>query len=402
MSLIYLDNAASTKPVDSILDAITPYITSEYFNPSAKYSCSQRVKEKIENVRERIADSIGANKNEIIFNSGATEGNNTVIRGFLDACKLDEAKPFIITTNIEHNSINSCLTNMYLLNDDLCNPKEYELKVNQDGYISIYQLNDLLKSIYSFRDKYTFGGEYESVRILVSICMGNNEIGTIQDIKEIAELVHEYEGILHVDATQCYGHIPFDVNDLNIDIMTTSAQKLGGLKGTGFIYIDECLKDLIRPLIYGSQQNGMRAGTENVVGIVAFGEAIKNIDYTKEMKIQSMREYMIDELTERFDCKINGSLVDRLPNNISVTFNQNITGESLIYLLDMANILISAGSACNTNKIKNSQVLQAIGLSDEEIAKTIRITLPDDITVEKIDRTISEIEKAIQLITEGV
>lgn len=391
MDKIYFDSASTSKPVDSILDAISPYIKEYYFNPSAKYSCSKIVKDKIESVREEVAHLINANPNEIIFNSGATEGNNNVVRGFIDGCTLDELTPYIITTNIEHNSTYSCLLNSYLLNKDMIDPKGLVLHVNKDGLIQMNELHELLQKVIE-QGSWRF-------RILVTICMGNNEIGTIQNIQAISELVHEFDGIVHVDATQCIGHIFVDVQEMGIDILTASAQKFGGLKGTGFMYINNRIEDYIRPLIYGSQENMRRGGTENIIGIVALGEALKYIDYEEQEKIVIARDYLIQEMVNRWGCKVNGTMIGRLPNNINVTFKQNITGEALIYILDSSGIMISAGSACNAHSIQPSRVLQAIGLSDEEIAKSIRITLPDNVTKFQIERTLAEIDKAIQLLT---
>lgn len=382
METVYLDNAATTKPVNSIVEAVKPYIESEWYNPSAKYSKGSNVKEKIESVRANIAKEIGVNSNEIYFTSGATESNNWVIRGFVDQCRMENKKPLIITTNIEHSSIIKCIKAIdKLYAHCICIP------VNQNGYFDL----ESLKTILEYYKVVSY------IKVLVSVGMGNNEIGTIQDITSIANIVHAYGGILHTDATQCFGHIPINNQILCADMISASAQKFGGLKGIGFLYKKDTVK--IQPLIYGSQEQGQRGGTENVVGIVALGEAIKQIDYSKVNKVKHLRDYMIKKLVERLGCKINGSITDRLPNNINITFSQPVTGEALIYMLDMCNIYISSGSACNAHSIKPSYVLQAIGLDDYEISKTIRITLPDDINTEQINTVIDEIEKQIQVLT---
>lgn len=382
METVYLDSAATTKPVDSIVEAVKPYIESEWYNPSAKYSKGSDIKKKIESVRADIAKEIGADSNEIYFTSGATESNNWVIRGFVDQCKIEDKKPLIITTNIEHSSIIKCVKAMEKLY-----AKCIYLPVNQNGYFNLESLNAVLE----------FYKDIPCVKVLVSIGMGNNEIGTIQDITSIADMVHDYNGILHTDATQCFGHIPINNQVLRADMISASAQKLGGLKGIGFLYKRESVE--IQPLIYGSQEQGQRGGTENVVGIVALGEAVNQINYSKTDKVKHLRNYMIEKLVKRLGCKINGSITDRLPNNINITFPQSITGEALIYMLDMCNIYISSGSACNAHSIKPSYVLQAIGLDDYEISRTIRITLPDDINKEQIDTVVDEIEKQIQVLT---
>ena len=382
METVYLDSAATTKPVDSIVEAVKPYIESEWYNPSAKYSKGFDIKKKIESVRADIAKEIGADSNEIYFTSGATESNNWVIRGFVDQCKIEDKKPLIITTNIEHGSIIKCVKAMEKLY-----AKCIYLPVNQNGCFILESLNAVLES---YKD-------IPCVKVLVTIGMGNNEIGTIQDITSIANMVHDYNGVLHTDATQCFGHIPIDNRVLCADMISASAQKFGGLKGIGFLYKKNSVE--IQPLIYGSQEQGQRGGTENVVGIVALGEAINQIDYSKANKVKRLKNYMIEKLVKRLGCKVNGSITDRLPNNINITFPQSITGEALIYMLDMCNIYISSGSACNAHSIKPSYVLQAIGLDDYEISRTIRITLPDDINKEQIDTVVDEIEKQIQVLT---
>lgn len=382
METVYLDSAATTKPVDSIVEAVKPYIESQWYNPSAKYSKGSNVKKKIESVRADIAKEIGADSNEIYFTSGATESNNWVIRGFVDQCKIEGKKPLIITTNIEHSSIIKCVKAMEKLY-----AKCIYLPVNQNGCFILESLNAVLES---YKD-------IPCVKVLVTIGMGNNEIGTIQDITSIANMVHDYNGVLHTDATQCFGHIPINNQILCADMISASAQKFGGLKGIGFLYKKNSVE--IQPLIYGSQEQGQRGGTENVVGIVALGEAINQIDYSKANKVKHLRNYMVEKLVKRLGCKVNGSIVDRLPNNINITFPQSITGEALIYMLDMCNIYISSGSACNAHSIKPSYVLQAIGLDDYEISRTIRITLPDDINKEQIDTVVDEIEKQIQVLT---
>lgn len=390
METVYLDNAATTKPVSSIIEAIKPYIETDWYNPSVLYSKGKNVKEKIEEVRSCVAAEIGAAwSDEIYFTSGASESNNWVIHGFIDECKANGIQPVIITTHIEHKSIGKCVKNLLCIESDLeC---EY-LSVNNYGQVKINELEELLE-YFRIADDGT-----NRIKVLVSIGMANSEIGTIQDIRIISNIAHRYDAIIHTDATQSFGHIPIDVSILDVDLLTASAQKLGGLKGTGFLYKRRGIN--IKPLIYGSQEKGQRGGTENVIGIIALGEAIKQVDYAFEYQyISSLRDYMIEKLVKRLGCKVNGSITDRLPNNINATFPQSITGEALIYMLDMCNIYISSGSACNAHSIKPSYVLQAIGLDDYEISKTIRITLPDDINTEQINTVIDEIEKQIQILT---
>lgn len=372
---IYLDNAATTKPVSSILEAIKPYIESRYYNPSSLYNPAIEIRNKIEEIRSNVANFINADSKEVFFTSGSAEVNNWVVRGFDDVnCKNESV---IITTHFEHSSILSALKNPTLKSDI------WFCKVNNDGLINLNHLKKLLE-------------DSNGKKILVSIIYAQNEIGVIQNIKEISTLVHSYSGILHTDATQALPYMDINVKELGIDLMSASSQKMHGLKGTGFLYKSKDI-DLL-PLIWGEQENKNRGGTENIIGIVALDEAIKNINYEKSKKISKLRDYFINRLVEEFGCTINGSLENRLPNNINVTFPQNITGEALLHILDMSDIYISTGSACNSKSIQPSHVLKAIGLTDEEAARTIRITLNEDITAEEIDYVIEEIGKAIRLI----
>lgn len=381
--MIYLDEAATSKPKPEILEAIRPYIEIWWMNPSSNYKIAEEVKNKIEEVRNIVASSIKVEPDEIFFTSGASESNNWVIRGFDD--ENINCESVIITTPIEHKSILNAVYNTALHSDvQFC-------KVDNYGFVDLNSLKNFLEFN---KDK----------KILVSICGANNEIGTIQDIVEISKLVHEYGGILHSDMTQSYGHINnIEPKEIGIDLMSVSAQKIGALKGTGFLYKNKNVQ--IKPLIYGEQEREQRGGTENVIGIIALGEIVKKYiddDYTKLVKsmseVISKRRYMIDQLISCFGCKLNGHKIIRLPNNINVTFPQNITAEALIHMLEYSNIYISAGSACNSKSIEPSYVLKVIGLSDEEAMKTVRFTLPDDITYEQINKVIYEISKCIKLI----
>jgi len=374
--MIYLDNAATTKPNNKILEAITPYIEKLWQNPSSVSPESKEIKNKIEEVRELVANSIGAKPNEIFFTSGATESNNWVLRGFQDNYK--NRKCHIITTPIEHNSIISCLEG-FDGNYSYC-------KIDEKGIVNRDNFKEMLSKLYE-----------QDIKILASVIFGNNEIGTIQKIKDLSNLTHKHFGYFHTDATQVFGHIPIDVDDLGIDLMSCSSQKLNGLKGTGFLYKREGVR--IKPLIYGSQENGMRGGTENVIGIIALGEAIKQINYDREINIKKVRDYMIDGLVEMFGCKVNGSRTQRLFNNISVTFPQKIKGEELLEMLLLHNVYCSSGSACNSYDNKPSRVLSAIGLTDEEINKTIRITLSGYETMSYIDIILLIFEESIKILS---
>lgn len=377
MKRLYLDNAATTKPVESVLNVIAEYITENYYNPSASYSDSRKVKEKIEEVRVAIAKEINAEPNEIYFTSGATESNNWVIQGFEKTNAFKRRNIFY--TPIEHSSI---IETMKALNT-------YETKISvlKDGIVNMERFEKLIKRM-----------RLSGRNNLVSVGYVNNEIGTIQPIKEIARITHKNNGIFHTDATQAFGKIPIDVKEMGIDLISASAQKIGGLKGIGFLYKKNGIE--ISPLIYGTQENGQRGGTENVIGIVAFGEALKNINYNHD-NIMEYRDIMVEDLLS-LGCTLNGSHSgwDRIYNNINVILPENIDGESLINILDTANIKISAGSACNTGR--KSHVLSTIGLSDDEIYRSIRITLPDNFDDKDYYYFMSEFKKAILVLKSNV
>lgn len=385
--MIYLDAASTAKyrnVDDIIVDTITTAMRDSWQNPSSLYATN--IKCKIDKCRANIADFIGANADEIYFTSGASESNNMAIRGWVDEiCMADEEDPFtnmpyIITTQIEHKSILSLLDNDALI----C--FRHECAVNDCGRVVLESLEQLLQT-------------YKNEHVLVSICMANNEIGTIQDIEKISELVHKYGGILHTDATQALGHIPIDVEKLGIDMMSCSGHKISPvLRGIGFLYKKNGID--IRPLIHGTQENKLRGGTENTYGIIGLSKAIEYCDMSndKTNELCNKRDYFIKLLESKFNCKLNGDKLSRLPNNINVTFSQNITGESLLYMLDLSGIKIATASACNSRAITPSHVLTSIGLTNEQALRSIRLTLPNDITYEDINSVVKEIEKAIMLI----
>lgn len=376
--MIYLDAAATTKPNPKVIEAMMPYFTEKWYNPSSLYSSGNKIKNDIENARNVIGEFIGANGDEIFFTSGGSESNCWAIQGFINHCVKNGKTPCIITSTIEHKSIIECVenSNCYV---------EY-IGVDNKGFVDIGKLNEIVyqQSLYC--------------KVLVSIQFANNEVGTIQHIKEIADIAHKFGAIFHTDAVQAFGQVDINVEDLCVDMLSASGHKIGTPKGIGFLYKKNGIE--ISPLIYGSQMDSMRGGTENVPYIMGMAKAIKLIqrDDEYELRLSILRNNFISQL-KSIGCKVNGSLKKRLPNNISVTFAQNITGESLIYMLDMSGIYISAGSACNSKSIKPSYVLKAIKLSDEDANKTIRITLPHDITAEEIDKAMGEIKKQIKLLT---
>lgn len=380
--MIYLDSAATSgyKDVDDIIiNIMVDAMKNNWMNPSSLYA--NKVKEEINKCRVNIAKFINAKPDEIIFNSGSSEGNNHAIRGWIDEIWLKKSKtPHIISTKIEHKSILELLKN-----------------IDIDAIVTYCDVDEFGVVDYdSLEQKLFFSKDYP---ILVSIGLANNEVGSIQPIKKIADLVHKYGGVLHSDATQAFGKIPIDVEEIDVDLMSVSGHKISPvLKGIGFLYKKNNIN--IQPLIYGTQENGNRGGTENTFGIIGLSKALEFCDIS-DKNIKEMcdkRDFFIESLESKFGCKLNGHPTQRLPNNINITFLQNITGESLLYMLDMSNIKISVGSACNSKSIQPSYVLKAINLTDEQAMKTIRITLSDDTLYKNILDAIEEIDKAIKLI----
>ena len=378
--MIYLDSAATTKIKNEVIESMMPYFIEKWYNPSSIYSPSVKVKKDIENSRKIIGDFINANSNEIFFTSSGSESNCWVIQGFINYYRRKGKRVVIITSAIEHKSILNCVDNM--------NVDVHYVGVNKEGFINMNSLEGLLRD-----------ANIEAHEILVSIQFANNEIGTIQHIKEIAEIVHRYDAVFHTDAVQVFGQILIDVKELDVDMLSASGHKIGAPKGIGILYKKDSIQ--IDPLIYGTQMDAMRGGTENTPYIIGMAKAVELIQNNKEhnSNLIYLRNYFISEL-QKLGCTVNGSMNNRLPNNINVTFFQDISGENMVYLLDLCDVYISTGSACDSHSVVPSHVLTAIGLSDENAMKTIRITLSDNITMEDIDRTICNITKQIMLLTE--
>lgn len=379
MKSIYLDNAATTKVKAEIIDAMLTYFQEQWYNPSSLYGNATKVKQDIEEARNNIGCFIGADSKEIFITSSGSEGNCWAIQGFVNYYNRIGKTVTVIVSTIEHKSILECVKH---IDANVC-----YVDVDEFGFIDIRMLEDLILNAYN-----------KSNKILVSIQFANNEVGTVQDIADIARLIHKYNGTLHTDAVQATGQIPVNVKELDIDLLTCSGHKIGAPKGIGFLYKRNGVE--IDPLIYGSQMDFMRGGTENVPYIIGLSKAINYCDVSQNAvdEMCKKRNYFINLLESKFDCELNGDSYYRLPNNISVTFPQNITGEALLYCLDMSGIKISTGSACNSKAIEPSYVLKAIGLSDEQAMKTVRITLSDDTTYEDIDFVVDEISKSIKLI----
>lgn len=384
---IYLDNAATTKPYKEVIFEANKAVQKYWYNPSSLYNKATEIRERIEKARDYIGYFVGAKGNEIYFTSGGSESNCWAIQGFVHYSVMRGKKPVVITTTIEHKSILECVCNLCV--------ETHLVGVNSCGKVDMLQLEGLLERVK--RDT-------PDSEILVSVQYANNEIGIMQSMKEIAKTVHKYNGIIHTDATQVVGHLPIEVNGLGIDMMTASGHKFNAIKGCGFLYVRTGVK--IAPLIYGTQNFGKRGGTENVVGIVAMETALQHSDISKDMidaKFTCRDHFMKKLKTLPYDIDFNNYIgyKDTLPTIISMTIREKITAEALVYMLNTANIFVSAGSACNSRSNQPSHVLRSMGLSEEDSIRTIRISFGEDITEEDIDYVVSELDKAIRVLRVG-
>ncbi|MCR4807496.1 MAG: cysteine desulfurase [Lachnospiraceae bacterium] len=359
-SPVYMDNASTMPLLDEALEAMMPYLKGMYYNPGAVYDSAQRVKRDVEEARESVASSIGATVREIFFTSGATESDNTAIKGIPG---LKEGSHIIVSSFEHHAVLNACR--------DLEKKGVRVSYVNptKDGYIRTEEIERLI-------NKDT---------VLVSVMTVNNELGTVQDIREIGAMAHEHGILFHTDAAAAAGHIPIDVKELNVDLMSAGAHKFGGPKGAGFLYVKEGLK--LNPLISGGgQERGMRSGTENVAGIIGMAAALKHMTLHMEENLAIRRE-----LDEYFKSETgDGSPFHRLPGHFSVTL-PGINAEELVVRLGMKGICISTGAACASSAAGPSHVLKAIGLKGDALKSTIRISMSENNTKEEIDILLNEI-----------
>lgn len=372
---IYLDNAATTKTSQEVVDAMLPYFTENYGNASSIYEVGQRSKEAITTAREDIAKVLGAKTEEIYFTAGGSEADNWALKAAFEAYKAKGNH--IITTKIEHHAIlHTC---EYL---EKRGAKITYLDVDENG---IVRLEDLEKAI-------------TPETILISIMFANNEIGSVQPIKEIGMIAREHGILFHTDAVQAFGQLPIDVDECNIDMLSSSAHKINGPKGIGFLYIRKGVK--IRSFVHGgAQERKRRAGTENVPGIVGYGAAAERAVNTmseRTAKEIELRDYLISRLTSEIPyVKLNGDPVKRLPNNVNVSF-QFIEGESLLLMLDSYGICGSSGSACTSGSLDPSHVLLAIGLPHEIAHGSLRLTLSEETTKEDLDYTVEKLKEIVQ------
>lgn len=372
---LYLDNAATTKTAPEVLEAMLPYFTEKFGNPSSVYTFAAGNKEVVDVQRDRIAATLGAKSNEIYFTAGGSEADNWALKATAEAYR--DKGNHIITTKIEHHAI--LHTAQYLEKNG------YEvtyLDVDEDGKV---RLEDLKKAI-------------RPETILISVMFANNEIGTIEPIKEIGQIAHEHGILFHTDAVQAYGQLPINVDECHIDMLSASGHKLNGPKGIGFLYIRKGVK--IRSFIHGgAQERKRRAGTENVPGIVGIGTAAKRAADTREERTAGeveVRDYLIDRVLKEIPySRLNGYRTDRLPNNANFSF-QFIEGESLLIMLDGKGICASSGSACTSGSLDPSHVLLAIGLPHEIAHGSLRLTINEEITKEDIDYVVENLKAIIE------
>ena len=373
--LIYLDNAATTRVNEEVLQEMLPYFRENYSNPSAIYSFAAEGSKALDQAREQAAALIGAKREEIYFTAGGSESDNWALKATAEAYK-DKGR-HIITSKIEHHAIlHTC---------EYLEKNGYEItyiNVDENGQILLDELEDAIRPD----------------TILISVMAANNEIGTIQPIAQIGKLAHEKGVLFHTDAVQAYGHIPLDVGEMNIDMLSASGHKLGGPKGVGIMYIRKGLK--LRSFIHGgAQERRRRAGTSNVPGIVGFGKAAQLASQSMKQRSEkevALRDHLIKRVLEEIPySRLNGDKTNRLPNNANFCF-RFIEGESMLILLDQLGVCASSGSACTSGSLDPSHVLLAIGLPHEIAHGSLRLTLSDETTLEEIDFVVDELKKIIE------
>ena len=377
--LIYMDNAATTPVKPEVLDAMLPYFTEKFGNPSSIYSISSENKKTITDAREVIAKTINTTLENIYFTAGGSESDNWALKATADA--YASKGKHIITTKIEHHAIlHTC---------EYLETKGFEityLDVDENGLVKLDELTAAIRPD----------------TILISVMFANNEIGTIEPIAEIGKIAHEHGVLFHTDAVQAYTQVPIDVEAMNIDMMSTSGHKINGPKGIGFLYIRKGVK--IKSFIHGgAQERHRRAGTENVTGIIGLAKAAEIA--TANMKERTAEEIKVrDHLIERIEkeipyAKLNGDRVKRLPNNVNFSF-QFVEGESMLILLDSKGICASSGSACTSGSLDPSHVLLAIGLPHEIAHGSLRLTISDQITMEDADYVVDNLKEIVNHLRE--
>ncbi len=372
--MIYLDNAATTKCAPEAVEAMLPYFSEKYGNASSIYGLGGESKKAVNGARRTIAESLHATPQEIYFTTGGSEADNWALIG---AAEANEQKgKHIITTAIEHHAVlHTC---------EYLEKRGFEityLPVDEDGIISLDALERAIRPD----------------TILISVMFANNEIGSLQPITQIGEIAKAHKLLFHTDAVQAYGHVPIDVDEMHIDLLSASGHKLNGPKGVGFLYIRNTVR--IGSFLHGgAQERGRRAGTENVAGIAGLGKAVelamKHMDSRMKKETQ-LRDYLIGQIEEQLpNSKLNGSRQQRLPNNVNFSF-PFIEGESMLIMLDQKGICASSGSACTSGSLDPSHVLLAIGLPHELAHGSLRLTLSHENTKEEMDTVVTELKAIV-------
>ena len=372
--VIYLDNAATTRVYPEVLEAMTPFFTEHYANPAAFYSFANPAQKAVHEAREQVAGLLGAKNEEIYFTGGGSESDNWAIKATAEAYK-NKGK-HIITSKIEHHAVlHTC---------QWLEKQGFEvtyINVDQDGVIKLDELEAAIRPD----------------TILISVMAANNEIGTIQPLREIGALAHKYGVLFHTDAVQAFAHIPLNVDEMNIDMLSASGHKIHGPKGIGVMYIRKGVK-ILSFMHGGAQERRRRAGTHNVPGIVGMGKAVEIAAKHMEeqgKEIAQMRDYLIEQVLEKVPhARLNGHKTNRLPNNANFCF-RFIEGEGMLILLDQAGIYGSSGSACTSGSLDPSHVLLAIGLPHEIAHGSLRLTLSEETTKEDIDYTVDKLAEII-------
>ena len=377
MEIKYFDNAATTRINEEVLKEMFPYLTKEYGNASSMYSIGRQSRRAIENARKQVAQLLNCKPQEIYFTSCGTESDNTALKGV--AFKNKEKGNHIITSKIEHPAILHTCQNLEKQGFEVT-----YLNVDEEGTIDIEQLHNSIKPS----------------TILISIMFANNEIGTIEPIEQISYIAKKHNIIFHTDAVQACGNVPIDVQKMGIDMLSLSGHKINAPKGIGALYV----KDGIEFETYmdgGHQEHSKRAGTENVAEIVGLGKACEMAKNNMEKHIkylQNLRDYYISQVEEKIpDVKLNGSRKNRLPGNSNFSF-KDIRGDELLLKLDEKGICASSGSACSTGSLEPSHVLTAIGLPQNLLDGTLRVTFGEDNTIEDVDYLVENLEQIVKML----
>ena len=374
MNIIYLDNSATTPIKSEVLQEMMPYLTTEYGNASSLYSVGRSAKRAIEKARNRVAELLNCNHNEIYFTGGGSESDNIALKGFAYANK--EKGNHIITSKIEHPAIlETCKT---------LERQGFEvsyINVNEDGIIDVEELRKSIKTN----------------TILISVMTANNEVGTVQPIEEIAKIAHDNNIVFHTDAVQAIGNVRIDVEKMKIDMLSLSSHKINGPKGVGALYIKNGI-EVEKFINGGHQEKDRRAGTENVAGIVGIGKAAeiarKNME-THIRNLSKIRDYYIKKVQKEIpNIRINGSMENRLPGNANISF-KGINASELIFKLDERGICVSSGSACSSGNTNPSHVLTAMNVPEVYLNSAIRTTFGDNNTFEQVDYVVKILKQII-------